>query len=91
VIEANVVKIVRGQRMRSIHHAYPCSFISPSDTRIAPALAVFAEKIGRDAGHDLGIEFGVEAKQLGMGPDIGAVEIPKIAMSPTTRIACWAQ
>jgi hypothetical protein len=33
------------------------------------------KKSGGHAGHDLGIEFGVQAKQIGMGPDIGAVEI----------------
>src|SRR6266481_225027 len=44
---------------------------------MAPALAVFAEKIGRHAGDDFGIEVGVQTKQIGVGPDIGTVEIYK--------------
>src|SRR5450755_79151 len=76
MIEADVVEIVRGPT-----HAIDPPGISallhhvPAIEWIAPALAIFAEKIRRDTGHDLGIEFGVEAKQIGMGPDIGAIEI----------------
>src|SRR5208337_497919 len=49
----------------------------PAIKRIAPALAVFAEKIRRHAGDNFGIEFGVQAIQMGMRPNIGAVEIDK--------------
>ena len=44
---------------------------------MAPALAVFTEKIRRHAGDDFGIEVGVQTKQIGVGPDIGAVKIHK--------------
>src|ERR1700730_15289419 len=44
---------------------------------MAPTLTVFAEKIWRHAGDDFGIEVGVQTKQIGVGPDIGAVEIYK--------------
>src|SRR6266436_1786350 len=44
---------------------------------MAPALAVFAEKIRGHAGDDLGIEFRRQAIQIGVGPDVGAVEVYK--------------
>src|SRR5260370_41938890 len=44
---------------------------------MAPALAVFTEKIWGHAGDDFGIEVGVQTKQIGVGPDIGAVKIYK--------------
>src|SRR5271157_1286248 len=76
MIEADVVKIVREPahtvdppRISLLFHHVPAI------QRIAPALAVFAEKIRRHAGDDFGIEFGVQMKQIGVGPDIGAVEI----------------
>src|SRR6266849_443177 len=76
MVEADVVKIMR-------HPAHPVDppCISPllhhvpAIKRIAPALAVCAEKIRRHAGDDFGIEFGIQAKQIGMSPDIGAIEI----------------
>src|ERR1017187_4627962 len=78
MIEADVVKIVREPahpvdppRISLLPHHVPAI------KRITPALAVFAEKIRGNAGDDFGIEFGVQAKQIGVGPDIGAVEIYK--------------
>src|ERR1035441_71294 len=76
MIEADVVKIVR----EPAHPVDPprislLPHYIPAIKRIPPALAVFAERIRRHAGDDLGIEFGVQAKQIGAGPDIGAVEI----------------
>src|ERR1700674_87945 len=44
---------------------------------MAPALSVFTEKIWGHAGDDFGIKVGVQTKQIGVGPDIGAVEIYK--------------
>src|SRR5712664_3652962 len=44
---------------------------------MAPTLTVFAEKIRRHAGDDLGFEVGVQTIQIGVGPDIGTVEIYK--------------
>src|ERR1035437_2542983 len=76
MIEADVVKIVR----EPAHPVDPLRISLllhdvPAIKRIAPALAVFAEKIRGHAGDDFGIEFGIQAKQIGVGPDIGAVEI----------------
>src|SRR5713101_218356 len=76
MIEADIVKIVRDPAhpvdppriSLLLHHV-------PAIKRIAPALAVCAEKIRRHAGDDFGIEFGIQAKQIGMSPDIGAIEI----------------
>src|SRR5271157_4959769 len=76
MIEADVVKILRDPAhpvdppriSLLLHHV-------PAVKRIAPALPVFAEKIRGHAGDDFGIEFGVQTKQVGMSPDIGAVEI----------------
>src|SRR5258708_18113761 len=76
MIEADVVKIVRGPA-----HAVDPPRISllphhvPAIERIAPALAVCTEKIRRHASYDLGIKVGVQTIQIGVGPDIGAVEI----------------
>src|SRR5258708_36434573 len=76
MIEADVVKIVRGPA-----HAVDPPRISlllhhvPAIERMAPALAVFTEKIRRHAGDDLGIEFRCQAIQIGVGPDVGAVEV----------------
>src|SRR5258708_6280866 len=75
MIEADVVKIVRDPAhpvdppgiSLLLHHV-------PAIKRIAPALSVFAEKIRGHAGDDFGIEFGIQTKQIGMGPDVGAVE-----------------
>src|SRR5437899_5688852 len=78
MIEADVVKIARDPA-----HAVDPPRISlrlhhiPAIERMAPTLTVFAEKIWRHAGDDLGIEFRRQAIQIGMGPDIGAVEIDK--------------
>src|SRR6202158_2007913 len=78
MIEADIVKIVRdpthpldppGIALR-LHHV-------PAIKRMAPALAVCTEKIWGHAGDDLGIEVGVQTKQIGVGPDIGAVKIYK--------------
>src|SRR5208282_3253990 len=76
MIEADIVEIVRETanpvdppRISLLPHRVPAI------KRIPPALAVFAERIRGHAGDDLGIEFGVQAKQFGVGPDIGAVEI----------------
>src|ERR1700676_1960085 len=44
---------------------------------MAPTLAIFTEKIWGHAGDDFGIEVGVQTKQIGVDPDIGAVEIHK--------------
>ncbi len=49
----------------------------PVVERIAPALAGFAESIGRNAGDHLGREIGLEAEDIGMGPDIRAVVADK--------------
>src|ERR1700687_4447758 len=76
MIEPDVVKIVRDpahpvdppRKSLLLHHV-------PAIKRIAPALAVFAERIRGHAGDDFGIEFGVQAKEIGMSPDVGAVEI----------------
>src|SRR6266403_2681035 len=78
MIEADVVKIVRDpahpldppRLSLLLHHV-------PAIERVAPALAVFTEKIWRHAGDDLGIEVGVQTIQIGVGPDVGAVEIHK--------------
>src|SRR6266478_5935237 len=78
MIEADVVKIARDPA-----HAVDPPRISlllhyvPAIKRMAPTLAVFTEKIRRHTGDDLGIEFSRQAIQIGMGPDIGAVEIDK--------------
>src|SRR5216684_1650009 len=76
MIEADVVKIARDPAHPVdppripllLHHV-------PAIKRIAPALPVCAEKIRGHAGDDFGIEVGVQTKQIGVGPDIGAVEI----------------
>src|SRR5260370_5384328 len=76
MIEADVVRIVR----------YPAHTVDPPGIspllhhvpaikRIAPALPLCAEKIRGHAGDDFGIEVGVQTKQIGVGPDIGAVKI----------------
>src|ERR1700681_1564669 len=78
MIEADVVEIVRDPAHTVdppcisllLHHV-------PAIKRMAPALAVFTEKIWGHAGDDFGIEVGVQTKQIGVGPDIGAVEIYK--------------
>src|SRR6202140_2915576 len=78
VIEADVVKIARDPTHSidpprislRLHHI-------PAIKRMAPALTVFTEKIGRHAGNDFGIEVGVQTKQIGVGPDVGAVKIHK--------------
>src|SRR6195256_5332268 len=78
MIEANVVKIMRDPAHTvdpprispRLHHV-------PAIKRMAPALAVLTEKIRRHAGDDFGIEVGVQTKQIGMGPDVGAVKIYK--------------
>src|ERR1700674_2104166 len=44
---------------------------------MAPTLAIFTEKIWGHASDDFGIEVGVQTKQIGVSPDIGAVEIHK--------------
>src|SRR5208283_4269615 len=75
MIEADVVEIMRGPahsvdppRVSSLlHHV-------PAIKRITPALAVFAEKIRGHTSDHFGIEFGVQPKQIGMGPDTGVVE-----------------
>src|ERR1700692_2585097 len=78
MIEADVVKI-----MRDPSHTVDPPRISPllhhvpAIKRMAPALAVFTEKIWGHAGDDFGIEGGVQTKQSGGGPDIGAVKIQK--------------
>src|SRR6202140_2003128 len=78
MIEADVVKI-----MRDPSHTVDPPRISPllhhvpAIKRVAPALTVFTEKIGRHAGNDFGIEVGIQTKQIGVGPDIGAVKIHK--------------
>src|SRR5271154_5511239 len=76
MIESDIVKIL----CHPAHAVYPpCVSLFfhhvPTVERIAPTLAILAEKIGRHSGDDLGIKFGVQAKQIGMRPDIGAVEI----------------
>src|ERR1035441_7688189 len=76
MIEADVVEIVRGPAhpvdppriSLLLHHV-------PAIQRIPPTLAVCAERIRGHAGDDFGIEFGIQAKQIGVGPDIDAVEI----------------
>ena len=45
----------------------------PAVHGISPALAGFGEGIRRHAGDDLGLEIGIEAEDIGMRPDIGAV------------------
>src|ERR1700686_5938870 len=78
MIEADVVKI-----MRDPSHTVDPPRISPllhhvpAIKRVAPALTVFTEKIGRHAGNDFGIEVGIQTKQIGVGPDVGAVKIHK--------------
>src|SRR5450755_3134975 len=78
MIEAHIVEIVRDPthsvdppRITLLLHRVPAI------QRIAPTLSVFAEKIGRHTGNDLGIELGVQAKLIGVGPDIGTVEVYK--------------
>src|SRR5260370_718772 len=76
MIEADVVKIIR-------HPAHPVDppGISPllhhvpAIKRIPRALTLCAEKIRRHAGDHFGIEVGLQTKQIGVGPDIGAVKI----------------
>src|SRR5216684_1672164 len=78
MIEADIVKIVSDPAhpvdppriSLRLHHV-------PAIKRMTPALAVFAEKIWGHTGDDFGIEVGVQTKQIGVGPDIGAVEIYK--------------
>src|SRR6202795_3566726 len=78
MIEADVVEIIRDPSHTVdpprisllLHHV-------PAIKRMAPALTVFTEKIWGHAGDDFGIEVGVQTKQIGVGPDIGAVEIHK--------------
>src|SRR5258708_13692419 len=76
MMEADVVKIVCGPA-----HAVDPPRISlllhhvPAIKRVAPALPVCTEKIRRHASYDLRIEVGVQTIQIGVGPDIGAVEI----------------
>src|ERR1700674_5501608 len=78
MIEADVVEI-----MRDPSHTVDPPRISPllhhvpAIKRMAPALAVFTEKIWGHAGDDFGIEVGIQTKQIGVGPDVSAVEIHK--------------
>src|SRR6202023_765087 len=78
MIEADVVEIVHDPA----HTVCPprISLLPrhvPAIKRMAPGFAVFTEKIWRHAGDDFGIEVGVQTKQIGVGPDIGAVKIYK--------------
>src|SRR5208282_1262018 len=76
MIEANVVKIVRDPTHPVDPPRIPLFFHHvPAIKRTAPALSVFAEKIRGHTSDNFRIEFGVQAKQLGMSPDIGTVEI----------------
>ena len=45
----------------------------PVVKRISPALAGFAESVGRDTGDDFAGKVGFQAKNFGICPDIGAV------------------
>src|SRR5208282_3617698 len=78
MIEADVIKILRSPAhpvdppciSSRLHHIPPVK-------RIAPPLAVFAEKIWRNAGNNLRIEFAIQPKKIGVGPHIGTVKIQK--------------
>src|ERR1700691_6509378 len=76
MIQADVVKILR----RPPHAVDPPRVALfphhiPAVEWIAPALAVFAEKIRRHARNHFRVKFGVQTKELGMSPDIGAIKI----------------
>src|SRR5258708_544021 len=45
----------------------------PTVQRIAPTLAGGAERIGRDAGHDCGLQIFVQIEKIRVAPDVGAV------------------
>src|SRR5271154_3589706 len=76
MIETDVVKVVR-----SPAHSVDPPRISllfhdiPAIKGMSPALSVLAEKIGRHAGNNFRIEFGIQIEQIGMSPDVGTVEI----------------
>ena len=78
MIEPDVVKIAR-QPAHAVDPPPISLFLHhiPAIKRIAPALAAFAEKIRRYASNNFGIERGVQTKQIGMRPHIGAVKIHK--------------
>src|SRR5208283_4274929 len=78
MIEPYVVKVVRDPAHPVDPPRIPLLFHDvPAIKRTAPALTVFAEKIRGHAGDNFGIEVRVQAKQIGMGPDISTVEIHK--------------
>src|SRR5712664_3758268 len=78
MIEADVVKIVSDPaHPLDPPRISPLLHNVPAIKRMAPALAVFTEKIRGHAGDDLGIEFRRQAIQIGVGPDVGAVEVYK--------------
>ena len=76
VVEANVVAVLRGPT-QALHP--PLVALGAHDVpvveRVSPALAGLAEEVRRNAGHDLGLKVFVEAEQVRVGPDVGAIEV----------------
>src|ERR1019366_4079615 len=76
MIEPKVVKAAGGPAQAidppavalRLHHVPPIE-------RMAPALAVFAEEIRGHTRNHFGFELGSKAEQIGMRPDVGAVEV----------------
>ena len=48
--------------------------LGPAVQRVAPALAVHGEVVGRNAGHVRGPEILAQVEELGIGPGVGAVQ-----------------
>ena len=48
--------------------------LGPAVQRVAPALAIHGEVVGRDAGHVRGPEILAQVEELGIGPGVGAVQ-----------------
>ena len=76
VIEADVVAVVGGPAQALDPPLVAAGLHDvPAVERIAPALSGLAEKIWGDAGDDFGTQIFVEAEQVGLSPDIGAVVV----------------
>src|SRR5664279_3708242 len=70
-IVSRPTKAVDPPRISALRHRLP------SIKWIAPALSVFAEKVRGHPRNYFRLKFGIETKQMGMSPDVGAVEIHK--------------
>src|SRR4029077_2766432 len=78
VIEAYVVAMLRGPA-QALYPPLIAALLHdiPAIQRISPSLSGLAEKIGRNSSDHFGLQLAIQAKELGMSPDIGAVVVHK--------------